>query len=66
MSDIQPRTLSNRELLRIGADMTASGGMPVNFQVEILRRLNNYTYGVKDIDNDSARYHPDQLELDLK
>lgn len=66
MSDIQPRTLSNRELLRIGADMTANGGMPVNFQVEVLRRLNNYTYGVKDTDNDSARYHPDQLELDLK
>lgn len=64
MSDIQPRNLTNRELLRIGADLVAEGGMPVSFQLELLRRFNN-TVGAPNDSVDLAKYDPRQLSLPL-
>ena len=43
MQGIKPRTLSNKELLRISADMLDFGPLPNEYAVELLRRLNWYT-----------------------
>lgn len=43
MQGIKPRSLTNSELIRVGADYVDRGGLPNDFAVELLRRLNWYT-----------------------
>jgi len=42
MHGIKPRTLNNGELMQMCADQIHEGGMPHDFQVELLRRFNYY------------------------
>lgn len=59
MSGIQPRTLSNRELITYAiSEMHNEAGMPLNYQVELLRRFNLLTTLDETPDADPA-----QLEL---
>lgn len=48
MQGIKPRTLSNTELLKYGAELTEQGPLPVEWAVELLRRLNYYTGGFEN------------------
>ena len=53
MSGIQPRTLSNKELIRYCADLIGDeDGMPKHWQVELLRRFTalapDHAYPVTD------------------
>ena len=59
MSGIQPRTLSDEELIRYCATMIDSHGLPVEYQVEMLRRLTKYTPYYEP----GRTKNPDQLEL---
>ena len=43
MQGIKPRTLNNGELTVACADQIHEGGMPLEYQVELLRRFNYYT-----------------------
>lgn len=43
MQGIKPRGLTNSELIRVSADYVDNGGLPNDFAVELLRRLNWYT-----------------------
>lgn len=47
MHGIKPRTLTNAELLKYGAELAAEGPLPVDWAVELLRRLNYYTTGLE-------------------
>ena len=48
MHGIKPRTLSNAELLKYGADLAEQGPLPTEWAVELLRRLNYYTGGLEN------------------
>lgn len=63
MQGTQPRTLSNKELIRFCADLLEHGHLPDNFVVEILRRLNYYTDGLGD--QTASQKDPRQLDLPL-
>ena len=65
MSGIEPRRLTNKELVRIAADMAHDGSMPQNFQIEVVRRLNFYTQGAGVSIADESPNNPAQLELPL-
>lgn len=43
MHGIKPRTLSNDELTRYAAELIVAGPLPMEWAVELLRRLNYYT-----------------------
>lgn len=59
MSGIQPRTLSNRELITYAvSEMHNEDGMPLDYQVELLRRFNLLT----TLDETPAE-DPAQLDL---
>ena len=47
MHGIKPRTLSNAELLKYGAELADQGPLPAEWAVELLRRLNYYTGGLE-------------------
>jgi hypothetical protein len=47
MHGIKPRTLTNAELLKYGAELAAEGPLPVDWAIELLRRLNYYTSGLE-------------------
>ena len=59
MSSVQPRTLSDEELIRYCATMIDSHGLHVEYQVEMLRRLTKYTPYYEP----GRTKNPDQLEL---
>ena len=59
MSSVQPRTLSDEELISYCATMIDSHGLPVEYQVEMLRRLTKYTPYYEHV----LALNPDQLEL---
>ena len=48
MQGIKPRTLSNKELLKYGAELAEQGPLPVEWAIELLRRLNYYTGGLEN------------------
>lgn len=59
MSGIQPRTLSNRELITYAlSEMHNEDGMPLPYQIELLRRFNL----IAELD-DAPAEDPAQLEL---
>jgi hypothetical protein len=63
MQGIKPRTLSNKELIRIGADLLAQGVLPNDYALELLRRLNWYT---QNRENETAtEVDPRQQKLPL-
>lgn len=59
MSSVQPRTLSDEEFISYCATMIDSNGLPVEYQVEMLRRLTKYTPYYEP----GRTKNPDQLEL---
>ena len=63
MHGIRPRTLSNDELLRYGADLAAEGPLPAEWAVVLLRRLNYYTAGLEK--HNASSIDPKQLTLPL-
>jgi len=68
MQVIQPRTLSNRELVtHISMAMHNEDGMPLAYQIELLRRFNYYiaiSSQESVLGNDTANPHdPKQLDL---
>lgn len=63
MHGIKPRTLSNAELIKYGADLADQGPLPAEWAVEILRRLNYYV-GNTALDNATAT-PPDDKQLSL-
>lgn len=68
MQDIQPRSLSNRELVtQIVMTMHNEEGMPLAYQIELLRRFNYYiaiSSQESVLGNDTANPHdPKQLDL---
>jgi hypothetical protein len=60
MSIIQPRTLSNDELVRLSANYVAeeNAGLPLSFQIELLRRFTVLLSPNAPVEKD-----PRQLEL---
>ena len=48
MSIIQPRTLTNKELVRASAELLETAPLPEAYAIELVRRLNYYTEGVED------------------
>ena len=69
MQGIKPRALNNGELMQMCADQIHDGGMPHEFQVELLRRFNYYMtissqQSVLDIDAANP-VDPRQLSLPL-
>lgn len=63
MHGIKPRTLTNAELLKHGAELAAEGPLPVDWAVELLRRLNYYTGGLEN--HTAANADDRQLTLPL-
>ena len=68
MQVIQPRSLSNRELVsHIALTMHNEDGMPLAYQIELLRRFNYYiaiSSQESVLGNDTANPHdPKQLDL---
>lgn len=51
MQGIRPRSLTNSELIRASADYIGHGGVPDEYAIELLRRLNWYT---KDKERETA------------
>ena len=43
MQRVEPRTLSDEEFISYCANMLDEKGLPVNYQIEMLRRLTKYT-----------------------
>jgi hypothetical protein len=59
MQGIQPRSLSNQELIRHGESLLqAPNGMPVNYQEELLKRF-------MQADVQQATPYPQEGQLDL-
>lgn len=59
MQGIQPRSLSNEELIRHGKDLLHSpSGMPINYQEELLKRFTQ-------ADVQQAVPYPQDGQLDL-
>lgn len=69
MHGIKPRTLNNGELTVACADQIHEGGMPLEYQVELLRRFNYYTSISSQSEvlaaDFAAPYNHAQLELPL-
>ncbi len=65
MSGIEPRRLTNKELVRFAAEMAQDGTMTKSFQIEVVRRLNFYTQGAAVSIADESPRNPNQLELPL-
>ena len=63
MQGIRPRGLNNSELIRLSADYIDKGGLPNDYAIELLRRLNWYT---KDKEKEAAtETDPRQQSLPL-
>ncbi len=65
MSGIEPRRLTNKELVRFAAEMAQDGTMTKSFQIEVVRRLNFYTQGAAVSISDESPRNPNHLELPL-
>lgn len=63
MHGIKPRTLSNKELLKYGAELAEEGPLPAEWAVELLRRLNYYTGGLEN--HTASNVDDKQLTLPL-
>ena len=62
MSGIQPRTLTNSELIQYASDQLYEGVLNVSVLAEVLRRLNYYTEGHESL---APRSIEDSAQLDL-
>lgn len=65
MQGIKPRTLSNAELLKYGAELADEGPLPVEWAVELLRRLNYYVGNSELLKHTASTTDDTQLSLPL-